>query len=76
MLQNTAQGRRRHRANAVGLLLAALWLVGCAPVPVRANAEDLKRFHGTNERISIDNYVGMIQFYERLLRNASDVAKP
>jgi carboxypeptidase PM20D1 len=24
--------------------------------PVRAKPEDLKRFHGTNERISIDNY--------------------
>jgi len=38
--------------------------------PVRARAEDLPRFHGTNERISIDNYVEMIQFYHQLLRNA------
>ena len=38
--------------------------------PVRATSEDLKRFHGTNERISIDNYVELIQFYHQLLRNA------
>ncbi len=35
--------------------------------PVRANAEDLKRFHGTNERLSINNYAEAIRFYHRLL---------
>ena len=39
--------------------------------PVRASAEDLKRFHGTNERISTANYVEMIQFYHQLIGNAS-----
>ena len=39
--------------------------------PVRANSEDLKRFHGTDERISIANYVEMIQFYRQLLVNAA-----
>lgn len=38
--------------------------------PMHAVQADLSRFHGSNERISLDNYVGMIQFYERLLRNA------
>ena len=33
--------------------------------------EDLTRFHGTNERISIANYAEMIQFYHQLLRNAA-----
>ncbi len=37
--------------------------------PVRATSEDLKRFHGTNERISIANYVEMIQFYHQLIVN-------
>lgn len=37
--------------------------------PVHAEKQDLARFHGTNERISVTNYVEMIQFYERLLRN-------
>ena len=39
--------------------------------PVRAKPQDLPRFHGTNERISIENYVEMIQFYQQLLRNAA-----
>jgi len=39
--------------------------------PMRARLEDLKRFHGTNERISTANYVEMIQFYHQLIGNAS-----
>lgn len=35
--------------------------------PVRANSDDLKRFHGTNERLSVDNYADAIRFYHRLL---------
>jgi carboxypeptidase PM20D1 len=35
--------------------------------PVRANAEDLKRFHGTNERLSTANYADAIRFYHRLI---------
>lgn len=35
--------------------------------PVRANAEDLKRFHGTNERLSTSNYAEAIRFYHRLV---------
>jgi carboxypeptidase PM20D1 len=39
--------------------------------PVRATGEDLKRFHGTNERLSIEGYADMIRFYRRLLENAA-----
>jgi carboxypeptidase PM20D1 len=39
--------------------------------PVRARPEDLKRFHGTNERIATANYVELIQFYHQLIGNAS-----
>jgi carboxypeptidase PM20D1 len=39
--------------------------------PVRATNEDLPRFHGTNERISVKNYAEMIRFYHQLLQNAS-----
>jgi len=39
--------------------------------PVRATAEDLKRFHGTNERLSVENYGDMIRFYRRLMENAA-----
>jgi len=38
--------------------------------PMRARPEDLKRFHGTNERISTANYVELIQFYHQLIGNA------
>jgi carboxypeptidase PM20D1 len=39
--------------------------------PVRANADDLKRFHGTNERLGIEGYADMIRFYRRLIENAA-----
>ncbi len=35
--------------------------------PVRARPEDLSRFHGTNERISVDNLAELVRFYHRLL---------
>jgi carboxypeptidase PM20D1 len=37
--------------------------------PVRANSDDLKRFHGTNERLSVEGYADMIRFYRRLIDN-------
>jgi carboxypeptidase PM20D1 len=42
--------------------------------PVRANAEDLKRFHGTNERLSVANYADAIRFYHRLLTQLGTAA--
>ncbi len=39
--------------------------------PVRARADDLARFHGTDERISTANYVEIIRFYETLIRHAA-----
>lgn len=39
--------------------------------PVRATSEDLKRFHGTNERLSVEGYADMIRFYRRLLANSA-----
>jgi carboxypeptidase PM20D1 len=39
--------------------------------PVRANSDDLKRFHGTNERLSVEGYADMIRFYRRLIENAA-----
>lgn len=39
--------------------------------PVRAGPNDLVRFHGTNERITVANYTEMIQFYYQLLRNVN-----
>jgi carboxypeptidase PM20D1 len=64
---------------APGLMIAATdsrWFDGVADnvykfSPVRAKPDDLKRFHGTNERISIDNHVELIQFYHQLITNSA-----
>ncbi|MEJ8848410.1 M20 family peptidase [Variovorax rhizosphaerae] len=39
--------------------------------PIRVKSEDLPRFHGNNERVSIANYGEMIGFYHQLLRNTA-----
>ena len=39
--------------------------------PVRANSDDLKRFHGINERLSTEGYADMIRFYRRLIENTA-----
>jgi carboxypeptidase PM20D1 len=39
-------------------------------VPQRMPAEDLSSVHGINERISIESYREMINFYVRLLRKS------
>jgi carboxypeptidase PM20D1 len=39
--------------------------------PVRASAEDLARFHGTNERISVANLADLIRFYHRLIHQSA-----
>lgn len=64
---------------APGLMIGATDSRHMAPIaeniyrfsPVRAKSEDLPRFHGTNERISIANHAELIGFYHRLLRNAA-----
>ena len=40
-------------------------------VPLRSNAAELSRFHGTDERIAIANYADLIRFYERLIDRAA-----
>jgi len=60
---------------APGLMVAATDSVHYEPIsdhifkfsPVRANSEDLKRFHGTNERLSVKGYADAIRFYHRLI---------
>ena len=39
------------------------------PIPLRA--EDLSRVHGTDERIGVDAYAGLVRFYVQLLRNSA-----
>jgi carboxypeptidase PM20D1 len=40
-------------------------------VPLRLAPEDLKRIHGTDERVAIDDYLGVVRFFVRLLENAA-----
>jgi carboxypeptidase PM20D1 len=40
-------------------------------LPVRMKAEDLGRFHGTNERVGVANYGEMVRFFGQLLRNGA-----
>lgn len=39
-------------------------------LPITLNAVDTKRYHGVDERISIDDYQRCIRFYAQLIRNA------
>lgn len=39
--------------------------------PIRATHNDRKRVHGVNERIATDNYLEMIDFQKKLIRNGS-----
>jgi len=43
---------------------------------VRAKPEDLARFHGTNERISLANLADLIRFYHRLLQTSAGTPTP
>lgn len=38
---------------------------------MRVTGDDLRRFHGKDERLSIENLAGMIRFYHRLLVNTT-----
>jgi len=40
-------------------------------VPLRLAPEDLKRIHGTDERIAIDGYLDVVRFFVQLVRNAA-----
>lgn len=40
-------------------------------MPIRFDSADLKRPHGTDERIAIDQLVDMVRFYHRLLARAA-----
>lgn len=37
-------------------------------LPVQLTSEDLNRMHGTNEHISIDNYINAIKFYMEVMK--------
>ena len=37
--------------------------------PAFTEKEDIARFHGYNERIAVSNYVQVVEFYHRVIRN-------
>ena len=39
--------------------------------PMVLESDDIGRIHGTNERIGVDSFVRMINFYRQLIRNAA-----
>ncbi len=39
-------------------------------VPIRMDPGDTRRFHGTDERISVDNYENCVRFFMQLIRNS------
>lgn len=39
--------------------------------PIRARHEDRSRVHGIDERISVDNYIEMVEFQIRLIKNGT-----
>jgi carboxypeptidase PM20D1 len=56
----------------------ARWYAALTPhvyrfLPLRMTTEDLQRMHGTNERISIENYAELVRFYAQLLLNVNAV---
>ena len=40
-------------------------------LPVHLKQEDLKRYHGIDERVSVDNLGRIVQFYAQLMLNAA-----
>ncbi|MEH7072774.1 M20 family peptidase [Neobacillus drentensis] len=40
-------------------------------LPVQITSEDLNRMHGTNEQISVENYLRAIQFYAEVIKEAN-----
>jgi carboxypeptidase PM20D1 len=38
-------------------------------LPVWAKSEDLRRFHGVDERVSVENYAGSVRFYAQFVRD-------
>ena len=38
-------------------------------MPLSITKDDLARIHGTDERITIDNYVKLVEFFSLLMRN-------
>jgi carboxypeptidase PM20D1 len=40
--------------------------------PLLTAPDDVARFHGTDERVAIDNFTKSIEFYAQLIRNSAE----
>jgi carboxypeptidase PM20D1 len=40
-------------------------------MPIRFQAADLQRVHGTDERIAVDQLADMVRFYHRLISQSA-----
>ena len=45
-------------------------------LPARLGREDLRRYHGVDERLPVENYGEFVRFYMRYLREAAGAADP
>ena len=45
-------------------------------LPVRMGEDDFERFHGTNERLSIENFTTSVRFFYQLIRNSDALGIP
>jgi carboxypeptidase PM20D1 len=41
--------------------------------PILAEPDMMSRFHGTNERLSVDGYASLVSFYAQLIRNSDQI---
>ncbi len=79
VLQKTLQETYSETVIAPGLVIAATDSRQYASVandvyrftPICVDRDDIKRIHGNNERISVENYHDAIRFYKRLIENAA-----
>ena len=42
-------------------------------LPAKMGPGDMNRFHGTNERMSIESFANSIRFFQRLIRSADNL---
>jgi carboxypeptidase PM20D1 len=40
-------------------------------IPIRVNNDDLRRIHGTDERIAMENYLEIVRFFIQYIRNST-----
>lgn len=40
-------------------------------LPIQITSEDLNRMHGTNERVSVENYINAIKFYVEVIKESN-----